>query len=165
VNYRGYGASGGEPGEKALVADAVALLDWVRRRADLDGGRIALHGRSLGSGVAVQAAAARPPRCVVLTSPFTSALEVAKQIYPWLPVALLMRHPFDSAAVAPALRAPALFVFGETDSIVPASLSRKLARGWGGSAELAPIDGAGHNDLSLDPRYDASIRGFLDRCL
>lgn len=165
VNYRGYGHSEGEPGERALVADAVHVLDWVRARADLDAERIAIHGRSLGSGVAVQAAAARPPRCMVLTSPFTSALDVAKQVYPWLPVALLMRHPFDSAALAPQLRVPALFVFGERDDLVPAAFSRRLAQRWGAPAELVAIPGAGHNDLGFDARYDASVRAFLDRCL
>ena len=40
--------------------------------------RVALHGRSLGTGVAVQVAAARPPRCVILTSPFDSARAVAQ---------------------------------------------------------------------------------------
>ena len=73
MNYRGYGASGGTPGETALVSDGIEIFDWAARRADLDAARIAIHGRSLGTGVAVQVAAARPARCVILTSPFDSA--------------------------------------------------------------------------------------------
>ncbi|HEX4330714.1 MAG TPA: CocE/NonD family hydrolase [Usitatibacter sp.] len=165
VNYRGYGDSGGTPSEKALVADGIAIVDWAANRGDLDTRRIAIHGRSLGTGVAVQVAAARPPRCVVLTSPFSSALEVAQAHYRWLPVARLMRHPFDSAARAPALRMPALVLIGDADTLVPPSQSERLASLWGGPIERLVLHGYGHTDLSIDPRYDAAIQAFLDRSL
>src|SRR5262249_50028501 len=108
VNYRGYGASAGRPGEAALVSDGAEVYDWALQRNDVDTARIALHGRSLGTGVAVQVAAARPARCVILTSPFSSTVDVAKEFYPWLPVGLLLRHRFDSGARAPQLKIPAL---------------------------------------------------------
>jgi uncharacterized protein len=165
VNYRGYGASGGRPGEKALVADGIELFDWAARLPEIDANRIAVHGRSLGSGVAVQVAAARPARCVLLTSPFASALDVAKEVYPWLPVSLLLRHPFDSGAHAPALRMPALFLMGEADTLIPKHHSEKLAALWGGPAERVSFEGLGHNDIDLSPRYAAAIHAFLDRCL
>lgn len=164
VNYRGYGGSGGSPTEKALVADAAEVYDWAARRPDVDPARIALHGRSLGSGVAVQLAAARPARCVILTSPFASALDVARSAYPWLPVALLLRHPFDSLAHAPRLAIPALFLIGEGDTLVPPEHSERLAAAWAGPVEKLRVPG-GHNDLSVQPGYDAAIRAFLERHL
>ena len=165
VNYRGYGESGGKPGEKAMVADAIEIFDWAAGRADLDAVRIALHGVSLGTGVAVQVAAARPARCVILTSPFAAALDVAREVYPWLPVGLLMRHPFDSAAHAPGLRMPALFLMGEADELVPKRHSERLASLWGGPVERVSLEGFGHNDLGISPRYNAAIHAFLARCL
>ncbi|MGZ5038380.1 MAG: alpha/beta hydrolase [Usitatibacter sp.] len=165
VNYRGYGASGGRPSETALVADGAALFDWAARRGDIDAAHIALHGRSLGAGVAVQVAAARPARCVILTSPFDSALEVAKRMYPWLPVAFLMRHPFDSAAGAPRITVPALFLVGESDTLIPKHHSEKLAAAWGGPVEFVALPGFGHDDLDLNPRYAQALRAFLDRRL
>ena len=164
VNYRAYGASTGKPSEKALVADALALLDQVRARTDIDASRIALHGRSLGSGVAVQVAASRPVACVVLTSPFDSALDVARAIYGWLPVRLLMRHPFDSLARAPQVRVPALVLIGADDALIRPSHSQRLADAWGGPVERLVLDGAGHNDVHLHPAYNRAIRGFLERC-
>jgi hypothetical protein len=165
VNYRGYGASGGRPGERALVGDALEIFDWASRRADLDGSRIAVHGRSLGSGVAVQLAAERPARCVVLTSPYSSAVDIAREVYPWLPVALLLRHPFDSASRAPRVKAPALMLIGEADRVIPPRHSHRLAALWGGPVEEVSFPGFGHDDLSLNPRYDAAIRTFLDHRL
>jgi fermentation-respiration switch protein FrsA (DUF1100 family) len=165
VNYRGYGASEGRPGEASLVSDAAEVYDWAARRTDIDPSRIALHGRSLGTGVAVQLAAARPAQCVVLTSPFGSALEVAKEFYPWLPVSLMLRHPFDSAARAPKLRVPALIVSGSADTIIRPHHSDALAGAWGGPVERVKLEGFGHNDIDLHPNYAKSIRAFLDRCL
>ncbi len=164
VNYRGYGASGGAPGQPALVADAQTLFDWTASRTDLDTARVAVHGRSLGSGVAVQLAALRPARCVVLTSPFASARELARELYPWLPVGLLLRHPFDSLALAPALRMPLLVLVGDADSLVAPRHSERLARAWGGPVERRNLARVGHNDVHLHPDYDRSIREFLERC-
>ena len=165
VNYRGYGASGGRPGEREIVADGVRLFDWLRARGDVDGTRIAIHGRSLGSGAAVQVAAQRPPRCMVLTSPFDSAVSVAGAIYSWLPVSWLMRHPFDSFAHAPRVSAPLLVLAGEADTLVPPAHSRRLAGAWGGPRTLVELPGMGHNDISSHPRYPQEIRAFLDRHL
>ena len=165
VNYRGYGESGGKPGEAALVADGAALFDWAARRADIDATRIAIHGRSLGSGVAVQVAAMRPARCVILTSPFDSAVEVAKRMYPWLPVSHLMRHPFDSMARAQGMKMPALFLMGEADTLIPKWHSERLAAAWGGPVERVSLAGFGHNDLDLNPRYAEAVRAFLERHL
>ncbi|HZZ92632.1 MAG TPA: alpha/beta fold hydrolase [Usitatibacter sp.] len=162
VNYRGYGASGGRPSETALVQDAVALLDWLAARPGIDPRRIAVHGRSMGSGVAVQLAAARPVRCVVLTSPFDSMVRVASEAYPWLPVAWLMRHPFDSAARAERIEAPVLILVGAGDTLVRPARSEALASRWRGPVERHTYAGYGHGDVDQAPGYDASVRAFLD---
>ena len=124
---------------------------------------MALHGRSLGSGIAVQVAAARSVRGVVLTSPFASALEVAREFYPWLPVSLLLRHPFDSGAVAPKIAAPLLVLSGDADRIVRQHHSERLASLWGGPVEHARLAGLGHDDIHLAPDYGRTVRAFLDR--
>lgn len=165
VNYRGYGESGGKPGEAALVADALALHDWLTRHPRVDAARIAVHGRSLGSAVAVQLAAARPVRCAVLTSPFESLATVGRAHYPWLPVGLLLRHRFDSAAAAARVRIPALVIHAGADTIIPPAHSDRLAKAWGGPVERLALEGFGHNDLDLDPRVDPAIAAFLDRHL
>jgi hypothetical protein len=78
-------------------------------------------------------------------------------------VGLLLRHRFDSAAVAGRITAPALVAYGAEDDIIPAEHSERLAAAWGGPVERLRIDGHGHNDLDLDPRYAPAIAAFLDR--
>jgi fermentation-respiration switch protein FrsA (DUF1100 family) len=165
MNYRGYGASGGKPGERSLVGDAIEVYDWAVRRTDIDASRIVAHGRSLGSGVAVQLAAARPLKAMLLTSPYDSLAAIAHARYPWLPTSLLLRHRFDSLAIAPSLRLPALFLVAERDTLVPPAHSQRLAEAWAGPTERLAFAGRGHNDLEGDPRYLAAIRDFLDRHL
>ena len=162
VNYRGYGSSEGKPGEASLVSDALEIFDWAVAQPQVDRTRVAVHGRSLGSGVAVQLAALRPVACVVLTSPFTSAAEVGAEAYPWMPVRWLIRHPFDSARRAPAIHAPLLVLLGDEDTIVRPALSRRLAGLWGGPAAVVSVRGD-HNDLRMDPRHDEAVREFLSR--
>ena len=165
MNYRGYGGSEGRPTQEALFSDALEIYDWMARRGDIDATRIAVHGRSLGTGVAVHVAASRPVKAVVLTSPYDSILEIARSHYPWVPVAWILRHPFDSAALAPRLKVPALVLMASDDGIVARKHSEKLASLWGGPIERVLVEGRGHNDLEVDPKYFPAIAGFLDRHL
>jgi pimeloyl-ACP methyl ester carboxylesterase len=113
----------------------------------------------------VQVAAARPARCVILTSPFASARDIAAEVYPWLPVRWLIRHPFDSLERAPALRMPLLVLMGEGDALIPMRHSERLAGAWAGPVERTRFPGFGHNDIGMHPGYDAAIQAFLTRCL
>ena len=160
-NYRGYGLSEGRPGEAALVADALAVFDRLAARADVDPERIVVFGRSLGSGVAVPLAAARPVRGVVLVSPFDSLARVGWRHYPFVPVSWLLRHPFDSLAHAPSLEAPLLVLAGERDRIIPATHSRRLFDAWRGPKRWVPLPEADHNGIHLHPGYRPAIRDFL----
>ena len=102
VNYRGYDLSQGRPSQAALFRDALALYDKVVQRAEVDPGRVVVIGRSLGTGVATYLASQRPVAGVVLVSPFDNMVEVARGVYPFLPVDLLLRHRFESDQRAPA---------------------------------------------------------------
>ena len=160
-NYRGYGLSEGRPSETALVADALVIRDWLAQREDIDPRRIVVLGRSLGSGVAVQLAAIRPVRAVVLVSPYDSLRSLARKQYPFVPVSLLLRHPFDSLARAPGIETPLLVVAGERDRLVPPAFSRRLHDAWAGPKRWALIEDADHNDLHARPGYWPAIRDFL----
>jgi pimeloyl-ACP methyl ester carboxylesterase len=157
VDYRGYGASEGAPSEKALVADA---LQWYEH-ASRSGRPIYLFGRSLGSGVAVQLAAARPVAGVVLVAPFDSLVEVGRHHYPFLPVRWMLRHRFDSAALAPGIAAPLLCLVAQGDEVIPIVHSKRLFEAWGGPKRWVGLKGAGHNSTDAAPDFWEAIRSFL----
>lgn len=160
-NYRGYGLSEGRPGEAALVADALVIHDQLASREDVDPERVVVFGRSLGSAVAVPLAVARPVRGVLLVSPFDSLKSVGQRHYPFVPVSLMLRHPFDSLAHAPAIGAPLLALAGERDRIVPSPHSRRLHDAWRGPKRWVLLPGADHNRIHLHPGYWPAIRDFL----
>jgi pimeloyl-ACP methyl ester carboxylesterase len=161
VNYRGYGESDGNPSEAALFGDALAVFDALARRGDVDRDRVVLVGRSLGSGVATYVAAERRVAAVVLISPFDSMTALGQRHYPWLPVGLLLKHPFDSASRAPRIDAPLLAIAAGGDRIIPPSHSRRLVEAWAGPKRFVELPGADHNDLSGAPQFWPAIDGFL----
>ena len=161
VNYRGYGTSEGAPGEKALVADALAVHDAVAARPDVDARRIVAFGRSLGTGVAVKLGAVRPLAGVILVSPFDSLVALGRTHYPWLPVSVLLRHRFDSGAEAGRMHAPLLAIVADRDSIIPHERSRALYDAWAGPKTWLVVPAADHNTLSVPDAFWAGVAGFL----
>jgi pimeloyl-ACP methyl ester carboxylesterase len=155
MNYRGYGGSGGRPSEAAVVADALALYDLVQERHR----NVSVMGRSLGSGVAVQVAAARPVARLVLVTPFASLRELAARQFPFVPVRWLLRDPFESGAHAGRVRAPTLVLVAEHDEVIPrASTDALLERFPPGLASLAVLPGTSHNTVSWPDEYVRLIR-------
>jgi fermentation-respiration switch protein FrsA (DUF1100 family) len=141
VNYRGYGGSTGEPSERALVADAIGLYDRLRARYP----DVSVIGRSLGSGVAVQLAAARRLERLALVAPFDSLVNV------------------DSASRASAITAETQVVIAEADEIVPRASSDSLVDAFRIPPRVVVLESARHNDLDLDPRYLDEVVTFLGR--
>ena len=83
--------------------------------------------------MAVYVAAHREVQGIILVTPFDSLLNVARHHYPVFPVKFLLKHPFDSAALAPQITTPALVIMGDQDNIIPNKFSSRLARLWGGT--------------------------------
>jgi uncharacterized protein len=156
VDYRGYGSSDGSPSEQALVADA---LQWYDQFKGI--GRIHVFGRSLGSGVAVQLAAQRRVAGVILVAPFDSLAAVGKRHYPFLPVDWMLKHRFDSVALAPKMKAPLLCIVASHDEIIPAEHAKRLYDAWGGPRQWVGLEGAGHNSTDNAANYWPSIQRFL----
>lgn len=59
-DYRGFGRSQGEPEPKGIFEDAVAAIDYVRNRPDIDPENLFIFGQSLGGMLAIASAAANP---------------------------------------------------------------------------------------------------------
>ena len=161
LNYRGYGASDGVPGERALAADALAIYDAVAAQEGIDRTRIVTFGRSLGTALAAHVAAERPVAGVVLVSPYDSLAAIGNHHYPWLPVSLLLRHRFDARADAIRSHAPMLAIVANRDSIIPVERSRALYDAWAGQKSWQVVPGSDHNTLGATADFWAGIAHFL----
>ena len=156
LQYRSYGRSGGKPSETALVADAFALFDLAHR----EHAEVEVVGRSLGSGIAVQVAAARPVARLVLVTPYDSLLAIATTRFPFLPVSWLLLDRYESSRYASRVTAPTHVIAAEHDEVIPrASTERLLARFAPGIATLKVIANADHNSVSEQPEYGPILGG------
>ena len=155
LHYPGYGGAPGRPSEAALAADALALYDRVATQHR----RIVVIGRSLGSGVAVQVASARPVARLILVTPYDSLLEIAATRFPVFPVRWLLLDKFDSGQHAAKVTAPTLLIAAEHDEVIPRASTERLLRRFGaGVATLGVIGGADHNFPDRHPEYVRLLR-------
>lgn len=161
VNYRGYGASDGSPGEAELLRDALVVYDELVKRSDVDAGSIILMGRSLGTGIAVHVAARRPVAGLILVSPYDSMVNVAKRHYPYLPVDLMLKYRFDSVALAADIKCPTLILAASADTVIPKTHSEALAKLLGGKVDYREIGNANHNTIGHLPDFSDSIQEFI----
>lgn len=161
VDYRGYGGSEGSPSEASITADALQWYDYAA--AELKPARIAAFGRSLGSGAAVFLASRRTVSQVILVTPYDSLVEVAKRHYPFLPVRLMLRHPFDSRGRASAITAPLLCIAAQRDEVIPPAHARRLYDAWGGPKRWVELEEAGHNTTDSHPLFWQNVASFLGK--
>jgi uncharacterized protein len=148
MSYRGYSGSTGHPSERANVADAKLAYDALIAEgvAPED---ILLYGESLGSGVAVQVAAAKPVGGVILDAPYTSIVDVAAGAYPFFPVRPFLFDRYETLKYLPAVSAPLLVIHGEDDAVIPVAMGRAVYTAANAPKEIATFPGAGHSDHHL----------------
>ena len=161
IHYRGYPGSTGVPSEAGLHKDAAAAWRWVTEELGAEPGRVAIHGRSLGGGVAVPLAASTNPGALVLESTFTSVVDLAKEHFRWLPIGSLLEHRFMTRDFAKRVSCPLLVAHGAADSIIDVHHGKELARLFHADEyiEVARID---HNDMLLVGLIATRYLNFLE---
>jgi uncharacterized protein len=145
VEYPGYGVAAGSPSERSAYAAAESALLWLRSDRQVGPERIVLLGQSLGTAVASEMAKRGFGARLVLISPFTSVVEMARRMVPLFPTTLVL-HPFDTESKAPAIALPVLIIHGTQDEVVPFAMGERLARLFP-HARFVPLPGGQHNDL------------------
>jgi len=155
LSYRGYGGSSGKPTEQGLIEDARAAYAYAAERYP---GRIAAWGESLGTGVAVALASEKPVTRLVLDAPFTSAVDVAADVYFFLPVRFLMKDQFRSDQRIRQVTAPVLILHGEADTIIPIRYGERLLAMVPGEKRMVRFKDGWHVDLDRLGAADAALK-------
>ncbi len=166
LSYRGYGRSEGRPSEAGIQRDANAAWRHLREDRGFPAEEIVVFGRSLGAAVGAELAARERPGAVILESAFTSAADLAADVYPWLPVRWLIRYEYDVRGALRGIDTPVLIAHSRDDEIVPFRHARELEAAAGAETRLLEMRG-GHNDgfLRTGAAYRQGLHDFLEQHL
>jgi pimeloyl-ACP methyl ester carboxylesterase len=161
-DYQGYGKSTGKPSEKGTYADARAAWEHLIEDKKVPSENIIIFGRSLGGAVATQLASTVTPGALVLESAFTSAPDMAHQMFPILPTRLLCRFKYDNLRLITGIKCPIVIAHGQQDQTVPYSHSQKLFKKAPEPKRFIQIRG-NHNDggMDTDLAYREEFKKFL----
>ncbi len=163
--YRQYGKSEGKISEHGTYIDAKAAFEYLHSRNDINHEKIIFFGRSLGSAVAVDLAVEDKCCALILETPFTSIKELAKFLYPFLPLGYIIQTKYDSITKIKDVKVPVLILHGDKDELVPIEQGRKLYERANEPKEFYTIPGATHNDTYIvgGEEYIDVFRRFVDK--
>jgi fermentation-respiration switch protein FrsA (DUF1100 family) len=161
-DYRGYGKSEGSPGENECYEDVSAVLAWLRDQKNTPPDRVILFGRSLGGAVAIEAATRARCAGLVVESSFTSAADMGRRMYPFLPIGLLIKYRFDSLSKIGRVSCPVLVTHSPHDEIVPFDMGQMLYDAAPAPKRFVELVG-GHNDRGYFdiPAYRAALQSLI----
>jgi uncharacterized protein len=145
LEYPGYGARAGSPGEKSFLAAADDAFTCLPKSQP-----IYIVSESLGTGVAAHLAQLHPSEIagLCLFVPYDKLASVAQSHLPFLPAYFLLRDRFDPADWLKNYRGPAKFVIAGADEVIPPKFGLRLFHEYNGPKVLQEIPHASHNDTA-----------------
>ena len=156
-DYRGYGASEGEPTLESVHEDIQAAMGWLFAQKDLALQNVILYGQSLGGALAITSLVDSPYRGrfkgLVVEGSFTRYRQVAQEalgkfwltwLFQW-PLSFTVRDDYSPIEAIPRISPiPVLLVHGGADPVVETHHSEKLFAAAREPKELWIIPGGGH---------------------
>jgi len=159
--YRGFGGVEGVPSEAGLNADARGSYEYLRQQLHVDPRRIVIYGWSLGSAVAVDLASNVDEAAVILEGAPASLVAIGQRRYPYFPIRLLIRNPFESIMKIDKVRSPVLFLHSPEDVIIPIDEGRRLFDAATQPKHWVEVAGGHVYAAEKDPGFFKAVRAFL----
>ena len=165
-DYRGYGKSQGSPSEQGLYQDAQAAYKYLLSRRDIDKEAIVVYGKSIGANVAIDLASKVNAAALISESGFTSAYEMGRRLFPYLPIKWIITTKFDALAKIKDITTPKLIIHSRDDEIIPFKLGRRLFEAAAEPKEFYQMQGT-HNEAVFlaKQEYSLNLDHFLSKYL
>lgn len=157
LDYRGYGASQGQPSVPGAQQDIDSAMRYLVARRDIDPRRIVVLAQSLGGALGLHYLAhsgyRQHLRGAVIDSAFTSYRDIAgeKLRGSWLtwplswPLALTVTDDYRPLDAAPLIAPiPLLLLHGDRDEVIPVQHAQRLFEAAREPKQLWIIEGAAH---------------------
>lgn len=163
IDYRGYGLSEGKPSERGTYLDARAAWDYLVDVRKVPPARIVVFGRSLGGAVAAHLASQTRPAAVILESCFSSALDMARRLYPFMPARLITRLKYPVKDYVQRMNSPLLVVHSRSDEIIPFSMGQAIFDAAPEPRQFLEIRGDHNSGFLLSSEiYLAGLKEFFE---
>jgi uncharacterized protein len=159
--YRGFGGMDGVPTEPDINRDARSGYDYLRRELRADPRRLIVYGWSLGSAVAVDLTSRVDEGAVILEGAPASLVAIGARRYPYFPIRMLIRNPFESIAKIDRIGAPVLFLHSREDAVIPFDEGRRLFDAAPSPKQFVEVSGGHVYASEKDPGFFPAIRSFL----
>jgi fermentation-respiration switch protein FrsA (DUF1100 family) len=159
--YRGFGGMEGVPTEAAINRDARSGYDYLRKQLHADPRRLIVYGWSLGSAVAVDLTSSVDEAAVILEGAPASLVAIGARRYPFFPIRLIIRNPFESIKKIDRIGAPVLFLHSREDVVIPFDEGRRLFDAAPSPKQFVEVSGGHVYASERDPGFFPAIRSFL----
>lgn len=167
-DYCGYGMSDGTASEAGCYATADAAYAHLLERKDIDPKKIVVSGWSLGGAVAIDLASRKQSAGLAVFSTFTSMANMGNATYPFMPsfmIGLILKNRFESESKIGGVKCSVLVGHSRGDSIIPFSMSDRLAAAAGPKTARLIIEKPDHSDFFAGGGQQVSngIGEFLEK--
>ena len=156
-DYRGYGASEGEPTLEGSQRDIDAAVRLLFSRSGVDRDRVVMYGQSLGGALAAYYVAHSPYRdrlrALILESAFSGYVDIVREKladhwftwpFQWIPYLTVDDRFSPLPTMARISPLPLLVLHGDQDAVVPVQDGRRLYEAAREPKQLWIVLGAGH---------------------
>ncbi len=163
-DYRGYGQSEGQPSEAGIYKDVDAAYAYLAGRG-IAPGSIIVYGESLGGAFAVDLAARKTVKALIVEDTFTSIPAMVRRSMPFIPT-LVLATRLDSLSKIAKVRSPKLIFHSVDDEIIPFEMGKALFDVATEPKRFVRLRG-GHNTTFLDDfeTYRSGLAKFLDELI
>jgi hypothetical protein len=162
-DYRGYGESEGVPSEQGTYNDALSAWRYLVIKRGIPPEKIIIFGRSLGGSIAAWLAKRHTPKALVIESTFISMEALFKDIYPYLPIKLLLRYKYKTQEYLKDVSCRVLVVHSPQDELIPFSHAQTLYEGISSDKTFLQISGDHIDGFSMSKTvYINGLRGFSE---
>ena len=160
IDYRGYGQSTGKATEQGTYLDAQAAWDYLINSRRIPANQIIVFGRSLGGAIGAWLGTQHTPAAVIIESSFSSGVDMARRIYPFMPVRLITRLQYPVADYASRLNCPVLVVHSRHDEIIPFAMGQEIYASVKQRKQFLVLSGDHNNGFLVS--YQDYVTGLKD---
>lgn len=164
IDYRGYGKSTGNPSEVGTYRDAEAAWEYLVNTRGIAPEDIIIYGCSLGGAIAIWLATQHRPAALVAGSTFLNIRQIARELFPIIPVTLLSRIHYNNKKRIQQVSCPVLVMHSTEDGLIPFEHGLQLFQAANPPKEFLELRGPhGEAVLVTERKFIEAMDAFLHK--